>query len=135
MEDILTAASSCMAADCSYTDTGSETVCSPGGNDCSLAFFRESPFLAAADPPIHVTTRKINALLRQLSQNPPAGYQLAILWTPAGALLRWVRHVGVAPTSGVAFASGVEANEKAFKLIPVEEMTFDEITDNGPAAA
>ena len=84
--------SACAYSGCSYS-VGREMSCSPGGDDCSEAYFQtafRSPF---HDEVIRELTQEINEKLHKLGQRPPRpGERLSILWTPDGPFLAWCKH-------------------------------------------
>lgn len=111
----------CSSAMCSWGRGRSAKTgypgCGPGGGDCFTAILQTADESEAHPLDLQDLTDEINLLLRKRGRRPPKrGLKLALLVTPAGIVLSWVKHHEKPPSFAVTITSKPDQVIKAFGL-------------------
>jgi hypothetical protein len=104
----------CSGSDCGYAAFSGEIACVAGDNyfNASLLNAKESNF---NDAVLIKATSDVNEILAKIEI--PDGKTLALLHTPYGSMLAWVRHDLTVPSDAVTRDSPKEDHKKALGLI------------------
>jgi hypothetical protein len=105
----------CSGKTCGYAAFDGELGCVDGGNyfNAKMLSAKESKFHDAA---LANATSKINEVLSSI-EDPKDGRTLALLHTPYGSMLAWVRHDVKVPKNAVTCDSPKEDHLAALGLI------------------